>query len=333
MPELHSPLAILLLSLAAGAIRVSTPYLFVSLGECLTEKAGRVNLGLEGVLVSGAMTGYAAACLSGSPWLGVLAAAGAGLLLGALHGLVCSLPRVSDIAFGIALMLLGTGLAFFLGKPFIEPQAPMLGSLDLGRWAAGLPQLHNALRISPLFLLGIVLALALQWGLRHTRWGMVLRLVGDHAETARALGYHGTRVRIAATSVGRRAGRGGRRLPVAGLPGKLERGAVERPGPDGRGAGDLRALAAAALPGRLAAVRRGRRARPGPAGDRRDRRLRPLERRALCADAGHHDPPLPSRSPLRRRAGRAEPHALTRIAKERLTDEPPYRSQTLSLAL
>ncbi|MBJ9658967.1 ABC transporter permease [Burkholderia gladioli] len=202
MPELHSPLAILLLSLAAGAIRVSTPYLFVSLGECLTEKAGRVNLGLEGVLVSGAMTGYATACLSGSPWLGVLAAAGAGLLLGALHGLVCSLPRVSDIAFGIALMLLGTGLAFFLGKPFIEPQAPMLGSLDLGRWAAGLPQLHNALRVSPLFLLGIVLALALQWGLRHTRWGMVLRLVGDHAETARALGYHGTRVRIAATSVG-----------------------------------------------------------------------------------------------------------------------------------
>ncbi|ATF83735.1 ABC transporter permease [Burkholderia gladioli] len=202
MPELHSPLAILLLSLAAGAIRVSTPYLFVSLGECLTEKAGRVNLGLEGVLVSGAMAGYATACLSGSPWLGVLAAAGAGLLLGALHGLVCSLPRVSDIAFGIALMLLGTGLAFFLGKPFIEPQAPMLGSLDLGRWAAGLPQLHNTLRISPLFLLGIVLALALQWGLRHTRWGMVLRLVGDHAETARALGYHGTRVRIAATSVG-----------------------------------------------------------------------------------------------------------------------------------
>src|SRR6201992_3788568 len=135
MPDLHSPLAVLLLSLIAGAIRVSTPYLFVSLGECLTEKGGRVNLGLEGILVSGAMSGYAAAYLPGPPWIGVLAAGVAGLLLGVLHGLVCSLPRVSDIAFGIALMLLGTGLAFYLGKPFIQPQAPMLHSLDLGCWA------------------------------------------------------------------------------------------------------------------------------------------------------------------------------------------------------
>ncbi|MFM0285885.1 ABC transporter permease [Paraburkholderia megapolitana] len=201
MPDMHSPLVVLLLSLIAGAIRVSTPYLFVSLGECLTEKGGRVNLGLEGILVSGAMSGYAASYLSGSAWLGVLAAGLVGLLFGCLHGLVCSLPRVSDIAFGIALMLLGTGLAFFLGKPFIEPQAPMLTSLDFGRWTAS-AQLHNALHINPLFAIGVVLAFALQWGLRNTRWGMTLRLVGDHAEAARALGYPLTRIRIAATAVG-----------------------------------------------------------------------------------------------------------------------------------
>lgn len=201
MPDLHSPIVILLLSLLAGAIRVSTPYLFVSLGECLTEKGGRVNLGLEGILVSGAMCGYSGAYLSGSAWLGVLAAAAVGLLLGCLHGLVCSLPRVSDIAFGIALMLLGTGLAFFLGKPFIEPQAPMLASFDFGKWSAS-SQVHNALRVSPLFVIGIALAFALQWGMRHTRWGMVLRLVGDHAETARAMGYRVTATRIAATAVG-----------------------------------------------------------------------------------------------------------------------------------
>jgi simple sugar transport system permease protein len=88
MPDAHSPFVILLLSLFAGAIRVSTPYLFVSLGECLTEKGGRVNLGLEGILVSGAMSGYAASFLTGSPWIGVLAAGGVGLLLGCLHGLV-----------------------------------------------------------------------------------------------------------------------------------------------------------------------------------------------------------------------------------------------------
>ncbi len=98
-------------------------------------------------------------------------------------------------------MLVGTGLAFYLGKPFIEPQAPMLPSLDLGSWAAS-AQLHNALHVNPLFVIGIVLAFALQWGLRNTRWGMTLRLVGENAESARAMGYPVTRVRIAATSVG-----------------------------------------------------------------------------------------------------------------------------------
>lgn len=201
MPDLHSTVAVLLLSLFAGAIRVSTPYLFVSLGECLTEKGGRVNLGLEGILVSGAMSGYAGAYLSGSAWAGVVAAAAVGLLLGCLHGLVCSLPRVSDIAFGIALMLFGTGIAFYLGKPFIEPQAPMLSSLDLGGWAAS-PQLHNALHVNPLFALGVVLSFALQWGLRSTRWGMTLRLVGENAGSARAMGYPVTRVRVIATAAG-----------------------------------------------------------------------------------------------------------------------------------
>jgi ABC-type uncharacterized transport system permease subunit len=83
-----------------GAIRVSTPFLFVSLGECITERSGRINLGLEGILVMGAMSGYAVSYTSGNPWLGVLAAGGAGLLLGLLHGLACNLPKVNDIASG-----------------------------------------------------------------------------------------------------------------------------------------------------------------------------------------------------------------------------------------
>src|SRR4051812_49037794 len=112
------PLAVL-----GGAIRVSTPFLFVSLGECITERSGRINLGLEGTLVMGAMVGYGVSYLSGSPWLGVLAAGCAGSLLGALHAGICGLPRVNDVAVGIALMLFGTGLAFFLGKALIEPTA------------------------------------------------------------------------------------------------------------------------------------------------------------------------------------------------------------------
>lgn len=194
-------LATFLLALLAGAVRVGTPFLFVSLGECLTEKSGRINLGLEGILVAGAMTGYAVAFLSGSAWTGVIAAGGAGLLLGLLHGIVCSLPRVNDIAFGIALMLLGTGLAFFLGKAFIQPQAPMLPSISLGAWSDD-PSMRSALNINMLFFIGVALAIFLHWGLRSTRWGLVLRLVGDHSDSAQALGYRPLRVRVIATAAG-----------------------------------------------------------------------------------------------------------------------------------
>ena len=77
---------IVLLAVLGGAVRVSTPFLFVSLGECITEKSGRINLGLEGTLVMGAMSGYAVSYLSGSPWLGVLAAGAVGVSMGLLHG-------------------------------------------------------------------------------------------------------------------------------------------------------------------------------------------------------------------------------------------------------
>ena len=106
-------------ALLAGALRVSTPFLFVSIGECLTEKAGRINLGNEGALVLGAMLAYATSHETGSPWLGVLAAMGGGMVLGGIHGAVCGLARVNDIAMGIAIMLGGTGVAFFFGKPYV----------------------------------------------------------------------------------------------------------------------------------------------------------------------------------------------------------------------
>ena len=191
----------LALALLGGALRVSTPFLFVSLGECITEKSGRINLGLEGILVLGAMSGYGVSLLTGSPWLGVLAAGCCGLLMGLLHGLLCSLAKVNDIAVGIALMLFGTGLAFFLGKPLIQPQAPMLPSLDLGAWSDS-AQLQSALRINVLLPLGLLLAILLHWGFRASRWGLALRLVGDNAAAARALGYPVVPIRIGATAVG-----------------------------------------------------------------------------------------------------------------------------------
>ncbi|MDO9237639.1 MAG: ABC transporter permease [Aquabacterium sp.] len=184
-----------------GAIRVGTPFLFVSLGECLTEKSGRINLGLEGVLVLSAMAGFAGSYLTGSPWAGVMLAGVAGALLAMLHGLLCSLPRVNDIAVGIALMLLGAGLAFYLGKPLIQPQAAQIPSIELGMWSDS-SQVQAALRINALFPIGVALAVLMAWALADTRWGLIVRMAGDSSDAARALGYSVNMVRVMATMAG-----------------------------------------------------------------------------------------------------------------------------------
>jgi len=194
-------LIIFLSGIVGGALRVGVPFLFVSLGECLTEKSGRINLGLEGVLVLSAMTAFGASYLSGSPWVGVLAGAAAGALLAALHGLLCSLPRVNDIATGIALMLLGMGLAFYLGKPLIQPQAPQLPALSLGAWSDS-SAVRSALEVNALLPIGIVLAGAMWWAFANTRLGLLVRMAGDSANATRALGYSVSGIRIAATMAG-----------------------------------------------------------------------------------------------------------------------------------
>jgi simple sugar transport system permease protein len=188
-------------AMIGGAIRVSTPFLFVSLGEVLTERSGRINLGLEGTLVFGAMIGYATAYLTGSAWAGVLVAAVAGSVFGVVHGLICSLPRVNDIAIGIAMMLLGTGLALHFGKAFIQPVAPDLPSIPLGGWSAS-PQVQAALNVNVLFLIGIVAALVLAWMFRTTRLGLIIRVVGDSTDAARAMGLRPAIVRTLATAAG-----------------------------------------------------------------------------------------------------------------------------------
>ncbi len=184
-----------------GALRVGAPFLFVSLGECITEKGGRINLGLEGVLVLSAMAGFGGSWLTGSVWVGVLFAMAAGAALASLHGVLCSLPRVNDVATGIALMLLGMGLAFFLGKPLIQPQAPQLPPLELGNWSDS-AAIRAALQVNPLVPLGVLLAGGLWWAFANTRPGLLLRMAGDSANAARALGYSVNAIRIAATTAG-----------------------------------------------------------------------------------------------------------------------------------
>ncbi len=190
-----------LIAILGGAIRVSTPFIFVSLGELLTERSGRFNLGLEGTLVFGAMSGYAVAYETNSAFVGVLAAAAAGACFGLLHGWICKFKGVNDIAVGIAMMLLGMGLAFFFGKPYIQPQAPDLPAISLGWWS-DIPQLRAALEVNVLFIVGGLLARAIAWMLRTTRMGLRLRVVGDSTDAARAMGLSPDRIRLLATGAG-----------------------------------------------------------------------------------------------------------------------------------
>ncbi len=190
-----------LLAVAAGTMRGGTPFLFVSLGECLTEKSGKINLGLEGTLLTGAMGAYAVSYLTGSPWLGVIASGLVGMVLGAIHGWLSQQPRVNDVAVGIAMIIFGSGVAFFFGKPFIQPSAPQLPTINLGGDGMA-PALQAALQISPLFLMGIAIAPLMKWFFRTTRWGLLVRAVGDSPEAARAMGVSIFKVRMLSVMAG-----------------------------------------------------------------------------------------------------------------------------------
>jgi simple sugar transport system permease protein len=147
------------------------------------------------------MCAYAISFHTGSPWLGVFAAGCAGACLGGLHGYICKLPRVNDIAIGIAMMLFGTGLAFFFGKAYIQPSAPRLDSFSLGGWT-GNQQIETALQINPLLLVGILAAIVMAWAFANTKWGLIVRMTGDSAPAARAMGVSVDLVRFMATMIG-----------------------------------------------------------------------------------------------------------------------------------
>jgi simple sugar transport system permease protein len=199
------------LAIGAGAIRNSTPFIFVSLGETLTERSGRINLGQEGTLVMGAMAGFAVSYLTNlhfpmigswaGPWVGVIFAGLAASVLGLIHAFLCSQPRVNDVAVGIGIMMFGTGLAFYLGKPFIQPIAPQLPSVSLGFWSSS-QQIRAALQINWLFFLGVALAPIMAWTLNNTRWGLIVRVAGESVDAALAMGYSVNRVRLIATVIG-----------------------------------------------------------------------------------------------------------------------------------
>ena len=194
-------MGLIVLAIIGGAIRISTPFLFVSLGECITQKAGRINLGHEGSLIMGAMSGYGASLFTGSAWMGILIAGLVGSLFGLFHGWICNREGVNHTAMGIALMMLGTGLAFFFGKSLIKPTAPRLGDFSLA-WFSSIPQVKQAFLINGLFPIALLFAILFHFAFRYSRWGMILRLAGENADAGTALGYNIPKTRIIATSIG-----------------------------------------------------------------------------------------------------------------------------------
>ncbi|NLI79021.1 MAG: ABC transporter permease [Candidatus Riflebacteria bacterium] len=214
----------LLLSVLQRSLVAGTPLLLGTLGEICTQRAGVMNLGIEGMMAVGAVSGFAVAFQTQNPWLGLLAAMAAGALLALLHAFVSITLRANQVVSGLALTSLGLGLSMLIGKGFIgqplaarfEPR-PVPGLADLP--VVG-PLLFQR---DPLFYLAVGLGVAL-WGLLfHTRWGIALRSVGENPLAAETLGVDVTRVRYLATTFGGMlAGMGGAYLSLAYSPSWIE---------------------------------------------------------------------------------------------------------------
>ena len=209
---------LVLLSLAAG-----TPLVFAALGELVVEKSGVLNLGVEGMMLVGAVTSFIVAAATQSPWLGVGAGALAGAALSLIFAVIALTLRANQVAPGLALTLFGVGLSAFVGRGYLSVVIEGIGPLALpaltdlpvvGRLLFG----HN-----PLVYVSLALFVAVQAFLYRTRAGLVLRAVGESPQSAHAIGYRVIAIRYAAVVFGGAcAGLGGAYLAVAYTPSWVE---------------------------------------------------------------------------------------------------------------
>ena len=183
-------------------ISAATPLVFAAIGELVVEKSGVLNLGVEGMMLAGAVSGFAVAHVSGSALLGVLAGVLAGMLMSLIFAFLTLSLRSSQVATGLALTIFGIGLSALMGQPLI-------GIAYAGIPTYAIPVLSDLPVLGPLLfehnLLvygSILLVLAVSLFLKYTRAGLVLRAVGDSPESAHALGYPVITVRYLATLFG-----------------------------------------------------------------------------------------------------------------------------------
>jgi general nucleoside transport system permease protein len=206
-------------ALAAGLVVAATPLLFAALGELVVEKAGVLNLGVEGMMIIGAVTGFAVGVATGDPGYGFLAAAGAGAGLALLFGILTQFLLSNQVATGLALTLFGLGLAALIGQPFTGIRSPSMPRIFV-EGLSDLPVLGRLLfNYDPIVYLGLAMAGAVWLFLTRTRAGLILRAVGENHDAAHSLGYGVIRVRLLAIAFGgAMAGIGGAYISLARVP-------------------------------------------------------------------------------------------------------------------
>ena len=183
-------------------ITAATPLVYAAIGELVAEKAGVLNLGLEGMMLTGAVCAFAVVSLTGLDWLGIVAGLLAGMLLALVFGVLCLTLQASQVATGLALTLFGIGLSALLGQPMVGVAYSGLPTLPIP-FLSDVPIVGSLLFEHDILVYGsVILVLLVSHFLYRTRGGLVLRAVGDSHDAAHALGYGVIRIRYLATLFG-----------------------------------------------------------------------------------------------------------------------------------
>lgn len=210
--------------LLAAALASATPIIFAALGELVIERAGVLNLGIEGMMLIGAVGGFVATLITGSAVLGLVAAVGLGMLSGFAFAIAVVTLRLDQVVAGLAFTVLGTGLSAFIGQAYVgKSSGARLPAIDWGP-LADLPVLGTVLlRQDAMVLLALVLVAAMQFFLTRTRPGLILRTLGESPQTLDALGQPVAALRILYLMIGGGLiGLGGAYLSVVYTPSWVE---------------------------------------------------------------------------------------------------------------
>ena len=196
----------------------SVPLILAATGELVAERSGVLNLGVEGMMLMGAVAAFGAASLSGNPYMGMMAGALGGMATAAVFGLFALGLATNQVATGLALTIFGTGLSGLVGAPLVGSAIDGLSSIIIPLLSE-LPLIGVAFTLDFMAYLSIALVAAVAYFLKKTRMGLVLRATGANHDSAHALGYNVLAVRwMAVLFGGFMAGLAGAYLPLVLTP-------------------------------------------------------------------------------------------------------------------